>query len=42
VADHLSAIADDSVNRMAAQFQAGTRNRRNLFLNTPMLADTDS
>jgi peptidoglycan hydrolase-like protein with peptidoglycan-binding domain len=42
VADHLSAIADESVNRMAAQFQAGTRNRRNLFLNTPMLADTDS
>jgi peptidoglycan hydrolase-like protein with peptidoglycan-binding domain len=42
VADHLSAIADESVNRMDAQFQAGTRNRRNLFLDTPMLADPDS
>ena len=40
VADHLSAIADESVNRMAAQLQAGTRNRRNLFLNTPLLVDT--
>ena len=40
VADHLSAIADESVNRMAAPLQAGTRNRRNLFLNTPLLVDT--
>jgi hypothetical protein len=39
VVDHLSAIADESVNRIASQFQAGTRARRNLFLNTPLLAD---
>ncbi len=41
VADHLSAIASESVNRMAAPLQQGTGNRRNLFLHTPMLADTD-
>jgi peptidoglycan hydrolase-like protein with peptidoglycan-binding domain len=41
VADHLSAIADESVDRIAPQFQAGTRARRNLFLNTDLLADTN-
>jgi peptidoglycan hydrolase-like protein with peptidoglycan-binding domain len=40
IADHLAAIADESVRRIASQFQAGTRNRRDLFLNTPLLADT--
>jgi hypothetical protein len=39
VPDHLSAIAGESVNRMKREFQAGTRNRRDLFLHTPLLAD---
>jgi peptidoglycan hydrolase-like protein with peptidoglycan-binding domain len=39
VADHLTAIADESVNRIAAPFKAGTRNRRDLFLSTTLLAD---
>ncbi len=39
--DHLAAIADRSVSQIAASAQAGTRNRRNLFLNTPLLADSD-
>jgi hypothetical protein len=41
VADRLSAIANESVNRMAAPLQQGTSNRRTLFLHTPMLADTN-
>jgi peptidoglycan hydrolase-like protein with peptidoglycan-binding domain len=41
VAEHVSAIADESVRRMKPEFQAGTRNRRNLFLQTPLLADSD-
>ena len=40
-ADHLSAIGDESVKQMAAQLQAGTRNRRDLFLNTPLLTDAE-
>jgi hypothetical protein len=41
VADRLSAIANESVRRMAAPFQAGARDRRDLFLKTPLLTDSD-
>ena len=40
ISDHLSAIAAESVNRMKPDFQAGTRNRRDVFLNTPLFDDT--
>jgi peptidoglycan hydrolase-like protein with peptidoglycan-binding domain len=40
-AEHLSAIAGESVNRIAASAKDGTRNRRNLFLTTALLADTN-
>jgi hypothetical protein len=42
VADHISAMADESVKRIASEFQGGTRRRRDLFLNTPLLSDTSS
>jgi peptidoglycan hydrolase-like protein with peptidoglycan-binding domain len=41
VPDHMTAIADETVNRIAAPFKAGTRNRRDLFLNTALLGDAD-
>jgi hypothetical protein len=39
-ANRLMAIADRSVDRMPAEFQAGTRNRRMLFITTSLLADS--
>jgi peptidoglycan hydrolase-like protein with peptidoglycan-binding domain len=41
LAEHIKAIGDESVNRMRPEFQAGTRNRREVFLETSLLADSE-
>ncbi len=39
VAQHIAAIADESVNRMKPKFKDGVRDRRDEFLKTTLLAD---